>query len=345
MKWLYKVTNTLSGKQYIGVTIEPERRWRQHKNRNTNCSVLKYAMNKYGNHNFTFELIFHGEDTYVDQLEVDFIKEYNTLTPDGYNVTLGGDGGTLYHWEDAWNSLLGKDTDSNISKRIGIPLDVVNSRRRGLSIPPYKDSLVVDWDESVELLGTKPDPEIAKILGVTPNRVYQKRKEFGIPPYGKSPPKYDHPEELLKLLGNKSDKDIAEQFEISFTSVYNKRVSLGITKYVPKQGHRKLLWDEKAEVLLKDNTLTQSYVAEALKVSVPTVARYRKCNNIGRYVGKNKNGKTNFIPLEGEFLEDMLNIELSNKEVSLKYNYKISTIWAKRKSKKFLKIKEERGIE
>ncbi|CAH9015350.1 putative GIY-YIG nuclease superfamily protein [Vibrio phage 424E50-1] len=345
MKWLYKITNTLSGKKYIGVTVDPERRWRQHKNKNTNCSVLKSAMNKYGNANFSFELIFYGEDTYVDQLEVEFIKEYETLAPNGYNITLGGDGGNLYCWKDEWNSLLGLDTDKNVAKKLRVPLDVVNSRRRGLKVPPYKDSLVVDWTSYIKILGTKPDPEIAKIIGVTPNRIYQKRKELGIPPYSSPPPSYHHPDELIRLLGTKSDKDLAEQFEVSFTSVYNKRISLSIPKFVPEQGHRKLIWDDNQQELLKDNTLTQSYVAKVLNVSVSTVVRYRKDHCVGRYVGKNKNGKTSFIPLEGEFLEDMLNSELSNKDISLKYNYKVSTVWAKRKSKKFLKIKEERGIE
>lgn len=344
MKWLYRITNTVSGKQYIGVTIDPDRRWRQHRTKNTSSSALKCAIDSYGSDVFNFELLFYGEDRYVDTLEVEFIKDYNTVVPNGYNITLGGDGGNLYEWNDEWNKLLGTDTDKNIAKVVGLSLDVVSSRRKGLQIPPYKDSKLIDWKKHIEVLGTAPDIEIAKTLGVTANRVYQIRKEYGIAPFTPPPPTYTLPAGLISTLGKKSDTDLANEYEVSFTSVYNKRVSLGIDKFIPEEGHRKITWTKEQEILLKDTSKTQKEVAETLGVSVSSVGRYRKDNNVSRYTGKSTNGRLNFIPLEGEFLEDLLNSELSNKDLSLKYGYKTSTLWAKRKSKKFIKIKEEREV-
>jgi group I intron endonuclease len=98
MGFIYKITNKISGKCYIGVTIEkdPQQRWNAHirtmKN-NKGCPALKDAMKKYGVENFKFEVIIMCFDEDVYRYEKEYIKKYNSMIPNGYNILEGGQRG------------------------------------------------------------------------------------------------------------------------------------------------------------------------------------------------------------------------------------------------------------
>lgn len=93
---VYCVTNAANGKKYIGITVDPDSRWWEHKNKAKNGGgfALHQAIRKYGENNFIFEIICctkNRED--LKQLEIMLIEEYNTscFTGHGYNMTKGGD--------------------------------------------------------------------------------------------------------------------------------------------------------------------------------------------------------------------------------------------------------------
>jgi group I intron endonuclease len=98
---IYKITNLISGKEYIGQAISHthmSRRWHYHRQ----FGLLGKAIRKYGLENFTFEVLLdnvkdHGT---LDLLEKRLIRVRNTTIPDGYNVTFGGWGGLSgdRHW-------------------------------------------------------------------------------------------------------------------------------------------------------------------------------------------------------------------------------------------------------
>ena len=55
--------------------------------------MLKKAVAKYGKDAFTYEILHDGIiPELLDSYEIEAIKEYNTLTPNGYNLTAGGEG-------------------------------------------------------------------------------------------------------------------------------------------------------------------------------------------------------------------------------------------------------------
>lgn len=96
---IYKITCLTNRKQYIGWTINGVvRRFHVHfsqaKRKGSN-SILHTAIRKYGREAFVIEEIYTTLDfAHAKQMEIHFIKEYNTfyLTGHGYNMTLGGDG-------------------------------------------------------------------------------------------------------------------------------------------------------------------------------------------------------------------------------------------------------------
>lgn len=87
-KYVYKIQNKINGKIYIGETIDIERRFKEHCRKNNN-SLLGKAIKEFGKENFSLEIIEYCED--FSEKEKYYIKKFNTLFPNGYNVAEGGD--------------------------------------------------------------------------------------------------------------------------------------------------------------------------------------------------------------------------------------------------------------
>lgn len=90
---IYKITNQLNGKIYIGQSNDIIRRWNYYKNPPNSLgykSLIIAAIQKYGIDNFKFEVI---EECSVEELnvkEIYWIAFYDSYN-NGYNLTRGGD--------------------------------------------------------------------------------------------------------------------------------------------------------------------------------------------------------------------------------------------------------------
>lgn len=95
MGYIYKITNIHNNKIYIGQTNDYKRRWTEHKciaHTNYNYkSALYAAMRKYGNDAFTFDIIEKCEDNQMAERERFWIDTLNSMVPNGYNMTHGGE--------------------------------------------------------------------------------------------------------------------------------------------------------------------------------------------------------------------------------------------------------------
>lgn len=90
--YLYKITNLVNGKTYIGVTNNPERRKYQHFCNLAEGRLVNIAVNKYGKENFTFNVLCVGSRDYIYSLESRAIVAYNSDATNGhgYNLCNGG---------------------------------------------------------------------------------------------------------------------------------------------------------------------------------------------------------------------------------------------------------------
>lgn len=89
---VYKATNILSGKMYIGQTTRPERRFAEHTWKGSKSKILSAAINKYGKENFEFQILCWCPDkAYADVIETKLIEAHDTRRV-GYNICLGGEG-------------------------------------------------------------------------------------------------------------------------------------------------------------------------------------------------------------------------------------------------------------
>lgn len=115
MFYIYKITNILNGKIYIGKTTDTiENRWKQHKRdafreRNQNRPLYS-AIRKYGIDNFIIEKVEEvSTEKILNDREIYWIKYYNTYK-NGYNATLGGDGKILLDYNYVYNVYLSTKT-------------------------------------------------------------------------------------------------------------------------------------------------------------------------------------------------------------------------------------------
>ena len=89
---VYKITNLLDDKKYVGQTIfSLEHRWKQHQSKRSDCRYLKHAIQKYGKDNFEIKILSRCISTEeMNHREQYYIKLFNTLAPNGYNLLSGG---------------------------------------------------------------------------------------------------------------------------------------------------------------------------------------------------------------------------------------------------------------
>lgn len=87
---IYKITNIINNKSYIGQSINIEKRFEQHINNGSKYSYIDRSIKKHGADNFTFEILITCAKEDLDKEETKFIKLYGTYK-DGYNLTWGAD--------------------------------------------------------------------------------------------------------------------------------------------------------------------------------------------------------------------------------------------------------------
>ena len=98
---VYCHTNKENGKKYVGITSQnPEKRWRNGEGYKNNEYFYR-AIQKYGWHNFTHEILYTGLSVSVAEAkEKELIKEYGCYMPEnGYNIQLGGNSGVKFTQE------------------------------------------------------------------------------------------------------------------------------------------------------------------------------------------------------------------------------------------------------
>ena len=100
---IYKVTNDLNNKVYIGQTIYLlENRWEWHLNKALSYkdnSKFHKAIRELGSSHFTIKEITRVDKKILDDTEIFYIEKYDSFF-NGYNSTLGGGGKRSYIYTD-----------------------------------------------------------------------------------------------------------------------------------------------------------------------------------------------------------------------------------------------------
>jgi len=129
---IYKTTNLVNGKFYIGKDAKNKRTYLG------SGKILKQSIQKYGKENFVKEILEYCTDLeHLSQREIYWIDKLNAIEK-GYNLTEGGTGG------DTWTNNDNPHPDwgwkpGNIPWNVGIPMDatmkkIISENRKGKMI-------------------------------------------------------------------------------------------------------------------------------------------------------------------------------------------------------------------
>lgn len=123
MGYIYKITNDINDKIYIGKTCDSiEERWKEHCRDYLKPSVSKRplynAIRRYGIEHFQIEEIEQCNNNNINEQEQYWIQYYNSYH-NGYNATRGGDGTIIYDHNLILSLLQQEIPVEEICKKIG----------------------------------------------------------------------------------------------------------------------------------------------------------------------------------------------------------------------------------
>jgi hypothetical protein len=96
--YIYKVTNEINDKVYIGLSTVKSKYNR--KNYYGSGLLIKKALKKYGKENFRKEILFESDNIEeLKEMEIQLIRESNELGEDSYNIAEGGQTGHWTHYK------------------------------------------------------------------------------------------------------------------------------------------------------------------------------------------------------------------------------------------------------
>lgn len=121
-KYIYKITNLINNKVYIGQTKDLHKRWKEHcgcasDRRYTN--YLYNAMRKYGIDNFKMEII-EGPTSDYNEREKYWISYYNSFLDKnkGYNMTPGGEDPPILSGDKSSATIYNEETINQIQSAL-----------------------------------------------------------------------------------------------------------------------------------------------------------------------------------------------------------------------------------
>ena len=162
MPYIYKITNKINNKVYIGKTLKTiEERWREHisdysKIRNEKRPLYD-AMNKYGIENFTIEEIEKCSVDVVNEREKYWIQYYNSYIgfedSKGYNATLGGDGKHYINYEEVCLLYEKYQNKTQVANILNIDLGTVSKilKLYDIKTKSVKEILTEKYGKQVEM--------------------------------------------------------------------------------------------------------------------------------------------------------------------------------------------------
>jgi group I intron endonuclease len=96
---IYCIQNTIDGKCYIGKSINIPKRWKEHRaslrNGHHHNKHLQKAWDYYGEKSFHFKVLEYANPKELAELEIAYISKHKAFGENGYNFTMGGEGGLL----------------------------------------------------------------------------------------------------------------------------------------------------------------------------------------------------------------------------------------------------------
>lgn len=252
MTGIYKITNLINKKMYIGKAENIKNRWNKHltelRNNKHNNKHLQASWNKYGEKNFKFDIIIECHKDILNDSEEYFIRYHNTTNNKyGYNKTDGGDGITNYkHTPEAKAKIRQSSTGRKLSEShkkkllVAVTGRVKSPEELQKLSKAAKGRKISEWHKQQLINSTKGKPfseEHRKNLSeACKGRVISEKQRQDISNTLKgrpSPKKIDAEKrkEIEELLISEIDiKEIAKKYNVCLSTIYGIKKELANKK-------------------------------------------------------------------------------------------------------------------
>lgn len=268
---IYKITNKINKKVYIGQSVNIHKRKLGHFNKlKHNRHHNKYLQNsfaKYGIENFDFEILCYCLESELDDKEKEYIAFYESTNRNkGYNLMYGGQGGRKFSTEviemfrkNRIGKKLTKEHCANISKG-----------RKGIKLS----------NEAIE--------KIRETKKRNKSHCGEKNHNSNI--------SNKIAEKIIKdLLKNISIKDISKKYEVNCALIYNIMYNVNYKEVLPNvreelKNRTKKLQTNKVNKAIEMyiNGMSQNSIAKELGISRNTLRKELKYRNINTKIHKNQ---------------------------------------------------------
>lgn len=128
--YVYCHYNRINGKSYVGISTNPIRRWGSN-----GCGYTKghpcfaRAIKKYGWNNFDHYILEECSFEQAKELEKYYIEVFNSKSPNGYNLTDGGEGVLGYVFDEDTRKRMSKSMKGRKSNRKGCCLSEITKQK------------------------------------------------------------------------------------------------------------------------------------------------------------------------------------------------------------------------
>ena len=132
-----------------------------------------------------------------------------------------------FRWTKQRISLLGKEPDTKVARRLGVLPGTVWRKRVQLGIPAFEPKRHIKWTKAgIALLGKLSDKALAKRWGVRPETIARKRRDLGIAPFLATTPL--RRTRALRAVLRLPMHEICRRYPISTETIKKLRRELGI---------------------------------------------------------------------------------------------------------------------
>lgn len=298
---IYKITNMINGKVYIGQSVNIKKRFAAHKSAAFNPKNKHYnyplyrAIRKYGIENFSFEVIEECNEENLNDREIFYISKYKSHGKNGYNLDDGGNQASHYtklSYELVSKIIYRLKTSLDNSDTIGDDFGVTGRTVRAINSGEccYRDTENYPIRQPLcELTSNKPKINYCKICGKEINKkaTYCVECSHKVQRRVKIRPE---PLELARLVKENGFEKVGKMFNVTDHAIkaWCKDYNIPHKKQELISWYNKQIGIEDPTIIPKEKIDQRKQVAQIDLITGETIATYESTNAAARSLGKKK---------------------------------------------------------